>query len=225
MKQTIGIIGLGDLGSQLASRITNAGFPVIAFDIDNTNGFICKGLRRASSQKEVLEASSIIHWAVPSRMISELEEVVPVKRIILHDSVMHNSVKAIALRADRHVFSIVHCLMNDTDRVFIDKENLDTPHMTQHFIALGLSPKLTTVSEHDRLMARSQGILASLITLGIKGELDIASHNGDLTPSASELLAVLTNRAANWTPQTVESILSNPELKQLTDEIGHATRH
>jgi hypothetical protein len=70
------------------------------------------------------------------------------------------------------------------------------------------------------MMARTQGIFALLIKLGIGEELDLRFSAGDLTPSATELRAAVKNREANWTPQTLQSILTNPELKPFVKEIA-----
>lgn len=218
----IGILGLGDLGSQLAVQIKSSGFEVIAFDSDKTKS--ATGIRIAENEKEVLESCSIVHWAIPSKSLDSLRGDPQDVTVVLHDSVMNNSQQALSKRSDSARFVIAHCLMNEAKRVFIAFDGSHSTAIMQHFETIGLNPKLISVKDHDVLMAHSQGILASLIELGLRSELDRASLRGDLTPSADELHRVLMNRELNWTPNTLESILANPALRQIAKDIL-ATAH
>lgn len=217
MKENIGIIGLGSLGSRLSTQIANAGFNVIAFDSDKTKSVA--GVKVVGSQAEVLESCSIVHWAIPSKLLniptSDLQNVI----IVLHDSVMNNSKEALAERRDSEKFAVVHLLMNSAKRVFVASDAPHSQDIMQHLEAVGLNPKLATVREHDALMAHTQGILALLIKLGLKEELNKASLNGDLTPSADELHRTMISPELDWTTNTLNSILANPELKQVVKAI------
>lgn len=218
MNKSIGILGLGDLGSQLATQIASVGFDVVAFDKDKKTIEDPK-IRIAQSEAEVLENCSIVHWAIPSRSLNELSDGLENVTVILHDSVMNNSRLVLNERNDSGSFAIAHCLMNDAKRVFIASDGSHSEDVMQHFESIGLSPKLTTIRDHDVLMAHSQGILASFMELGLRNELDHASRNGDLTPSADELHGVLMNRELNWTQSTLESIMANPELERVAERI------
>jgi hypothetical protein len=50
-------------------------------------------------------------------------------------------------------------------------------------------------------------------------ELKTSMKNGDLTPSGEALLIALTDREAHWTTTTKESILDNPELKNVDNKL------
>lgn len=237
MKPVVGILGLGDLGSRLAVQAIQAGFEVIAFDKDPHKRFTSHlaidpavsfpsenvGIRVIQSAQEVIDGASLIHWAIPSSLLQVLQIDLSDKVIVLHDSVMANSVAALAKRDDADRFAIVHCLINDARRVFVaDGQNSEV--VVDHFAAIGLSPKLTTPQEHDSLMAHSQGMMASLLAMGLRAQLDEASINGDLTPSSEELHKVLINRELNWTPSTLASILANPELQDISEELTQVIR-
>jgi hypothetical protein len=132
---------------------------------------------------------------------------------------MNNSFIALHRRPDKDQFVIAHCLMNDSKRVLVSTEFGDHARAKQHLNNIGLVPKDTTIAEHDKMMARSQGVFALLIELGIKKELDECFTAGNLTPSAIELRLAVTNREANWTKQTIESILENPQLKPFIEDM------
>lgn len=219
MNNPIGILGLGDLGSQLARQITHAGFDVVAFDTNKKTVEDPK-VHIARSGAEVLENCRVVHYAIPSKSLKDLSGNLENETVVLHDSVMSNSQLALSERNDSSHFAIVHCLMNDAKRVFIASDAQNSEAMMRHFESIGWNPKLNTIRSHDALMARSQGILASLVGLGLRDKLDQASQNGDLTPSADELHRVLMNRELKWTPSTLESILANPELKRFVEDIA-----
>lgn len=232
MREKIGIIGLGDLGKRLATQVASSGLDVIAFDkhsielldaelaIDpmlNVGHTERDKVEIASTLDEVVRQSPLIHWAVQSSFLHELPSVLPDDTIvILHDSVMNNSEVAISERSDASKFCIVHCLVNNRRRVFIAGDN---QRAIEHFRAIGLEPKITTVREHDRLLAHSQGLLATLVDIGVRSELERAFAEGDLTPSGEELHALLEHRELNWTASTLSSILKNPELRELKSKI------
>ncbi len=228
MREKIGIIGLGDLGKRLAMQLVGSGLDVVAFDkrpieVTELELAIDPNLIVEQADKdnveivgtagEVLEQSSIVHWAVQSLLLHELPNELPEDTlVILHDSVMNNSEVAVSDRGDTSKFCIVHCLVNSSLRVFIAG---DHQRAMGHFRAIGLKPKTTTAREHDRLIAHSQGLLATLIDMGVRSELEKAFADGDLTPSGEELHALLKHRELNWTASTLSSILANPALRDL----------
>lgn len=228
MKDVIGIVGLGDLGKRLAAQLASHGFEVVAVEhspisslelelavdpnlpVDKHAG---SKVELVANIDDVIQKSRIIHWALPSSLLSELSSELPGDRlVILHDSVMHNSEVALQARNDADQFSIVHCLVNDAKRVVVAN---DDHRAFAHFQDIGLAPQTMTPIDHDRLLAHSQGILASLVNMGVKAELEQAAADGDLTPSGEELYALLKHREIRWTASTMHSILQNPALKEL----------
>lgn len=231
----IGVFGFGDLGRRMVAQLLLTNNKVIVFDpmfniptmelkqaIDpSLDGLGSDHMpTMATSPHDILQKCSLLHWCVPSEALNELPPLPPGCTVVLHDSVMTNSLEAIRLRDEIEQFVLAHCLMNDTKRVFVSTEYGSYEMIQSHFIKIGLSPKPTNIVDHDTLMARTQGVFALLIELGIRKELDAAFDSGDLTPSAIELHAAVINREANWTKQTLQSILSNPELQPFINEMG-----
>lgn len=218
-KQHIGIIGLGDLGGQLAELIAAGGYDVWAYDTDPSKSSTHPNVHIADSMQDVFTECRLVHWAVPSRLLDILDIDPAGAQVVLHDSVMHNSQVAIAERADAERFALTHYLVNEAKRVFVAEGYGASDDVFDHFQSVGLSAKLTSPEAHDSLMAHSQGILATLIALGVREELDAAAADGDLTPSGGELHAVLMNRELRWTPNTLASILENAALKDIAQGI------
>ncbi len=228
---TVGLLGYGDLGRRLAMQALWSGYNVLVYDpmvpadlpsgepLDPnmrkpTAGIIGK-LTVVHCAQAVLDASSVVHWAVSSRHLPSLPEVSADKIVILHDSVMHTSVQAVRKRTDAARFAIAHCLTNPEKRVFV----LDDRHaqtIYEHFESLGLSPKVISAKDHDKLMARTQGPLALLINAGLREYLARQEALGNLTPSGKHQKDALDDRAARWTKETIDSILRNPELPEVT---------
>jgi len=65
--QTVGFIGLGNLGTPMARNIQKAGFPMVVFDVDEgaTRPLLEGGARLAASPGEVAAASEVILSSVP----------------------------------------------------------------------------------------------------------------------------------------------------------------
>ena len=230
----VGIIGLGNLGSSLATQELLSGNRVLAFDIDPSISYLPslavdseqniaaldeQALSMASTA-DILRACGIVHWAVASSHLVNLPPVPKDCTVVLHDSVMNNSSIALKDRPEKGQFVIAHCLMNDVKRVLVSTDFGDYRSVSLHLSDIGLNPKNTTVGEHDNVMARSQGVFALLIELGIRQELDKDFADGNLTPSALELRAAVVNREANWTKQTIDSILGNPKLLPFVKEMA-----
>jgi prephenate dehydrogenase len=232
--ETIGVIGVGDLGKRLVVQLLLSGYQVKTYDpkpykeaqlklaVDPrriTTNLDTKKIIKNTSEN-ILNNCQIVHFAVPSIKLNQLPNVPDNCTVILHDSVMANSVNAYNKRKEKNNFVLAHCLMNDDGRVFVSSEFGKYKEIIKHLEHIGLEPKPTKVATHDSLMARTQGIFALLIGLGIRKELDDAFAKGDLTPSAVELHDAIINRESNWTDETIQSILNNPELKLFVAEIS-----
>ena len=73
--QTVGFIGLGNLGGPMAWNIQRAGFPMVVFDVKEgaTRALLESGARLAGSPGEVAAVSDVIMSSVPGP--AEVEEV------------------------------------------------------------------------------------------------------------------------------------------------------
>ena len=74
--QSIGVIGLGNMGSALAKNLLHAGFSVVAYDIRESaiDALVSEGAQKADSPAQTLEASSVVISMVFGP--SEIESVV-----------------------------------------------------------------------------------------------------------------------------------------------------
>lgn len=229
----IGLIGFGDLGQRMALQLTAAGHDIVIYDkaspkltaekpVDpnlTINGKLSKKMTFVNSAAKVLGATDLIHYAVPVEAVVELPQVSSHQIVILHDSVMALSRRAIKSRKDKSRFAISHCIMNQSRRIFVASDQPNSQAAVEHFRAIGLDPKLIELDQHDKLMARTQAVCAALINVGLGDVLNRASESGDLTPSAEELHALVANREARWTTNTMESLLSNPQLEVFIREL------
>jgi prephenate dehydrogenase len=211
-----GIIGVGDLGSQLKTWLTAVGKTVIAFDTSDSS------LSNVVSQAEIFEQADVVHWCAPLHSISAGLQVRTNQHLILHASVMHESLqtKQVIQTHDTSTnnIDIAHLLMNHAKRVVVAAES-DDPKMCSEILAdCGFNPIVKTVQQHDRMMAVSQAPMAMLHEL-ILNELVELEQNELLTPSGAELLSAIRARAAKWTPATLQSILSNPEINGLISQM------
>jgi hypothetical protein len=138
--------------------------------------------------------------------------------LLLHDSVMYRSREvADRLKAMPHFagsIAVVHCLMNQLETVAVDKESEEINRVVSHLEKFGFRPILISQDSHDTIMAESQAPFAILHKL-LTPKLRIYAKQGVLTPSGEALLRALEDRSAKWTPETFDSILSNPNLPQL----------
>lgn len=236
MLQKIGLIGLGDLGQRLALQLSSAGAEVIistrrakqitynhAVDphlaINTTQ---TSRIKFVASIDEVLRQTNIIHFAAPSTAVKVLPNLSPEHIVVLHDSVMNESLKAISSRADSAQFVIAHCLMNTAARVFVEDSQAHSSEIYQHFTEISLNPKTISLHDHDLFIAQTQGVFALLINIGLTQKLEQAHEQGDLTSSASELYYALRHRESRWTETTLRSVLSNPELTNFIDSLSQS---
>jgi L-threonate 2-dehydrogenase len=76
MGDTLGVIGLGNMGGAIAQNLLTAGFDVVGLDIDEARmtPFLAKGGRAASSPGAVTQEADIVILSLPS--VAALEEVV-----------------------------------------------------------------------------------------------------------------------------------------------------
>jgi hypothetical protein len=206
MQQTVGIIGAsGDLGSQLLARLIERGVAVMPYS------------RKDGSERltQLARACTIIHVCAPVEAIEHLSATDAI--IVLHDSVMNTSRRA-SCNHLQSAAAIVHMLMNDYQTVVVAS---DAPHqdmIAQHFADLGYSTHSATVDEHDYLMARSQAPFA-LLCKTLLPFLYEQADQGLLTPSGQLLADTLRSRELAWTDATIHSILQNPQLSELMNDM------
>lgn len=207
MKQIIGVVGAsGDLGSQLVKLLEDNGHEVMQYS---------RSQPQSPSLDELVARCDIVHMCCP---LSVLENVTIDKAIVvLHDSVMNSSLEA-SKRFVNGKAAIVHILMNKAGVVVVAS---DAPHhdeIVEHIRAIDLNPKSMTVHEHDYLIARSQAPLA-LLCETVLPYLYRQAEKGLLTPSGELLAGTLHSRELAWTRETRDSILRNPELETLINEM------
>lgn len=206
----VGVVGsLGDLGSQLTVRLKEYGFQVIESDLS---------LFSTVPLNEQLRDLNILHICAPLSMLRELAPFLDKSiTVILHDSVMSSS-KHAGVDYLKDSASIVHMLMNSHDTVVLDKDMPDLEYVSRHFKTMKYNVTVMSIKEHDKLMAESQAPLALLVE-SIHQPLKKYRKQGLLTPSGELLAQTLDARSVAWTPETIHSILRNPELKHLIDDM------
>jgi hypothetical protein len=207
--ERIGVIGSsGDLGSQLVDMIRSDGSYVMLSDVADV---------RSYSTSELLGKCGIVHLCAPLHALTDIEPPSNDTLVVLHDSVMN-----ISRNFNNDVLdgrgSIVHMLMNQQNRVIVESGTPHQERLVKHLASIGLSPALMLVQEHDLLMARSQAPLALLHEVLLK-DLTEYAESGMLTPSGLVLMQTLRDRAITWTPTTIQSLLHNPQLQVLLDEM------
>lgn len=137
--------------------------------------------------------------------------------IVLHDSVMATSFSANRAHLDGQA-GVVHMLMNESNTVIVAQ---DMPHsrvLTKHFKQLGCRVVKMTSEDHDILMARTQAPFA-LLCKSLLPFLHQKEQQGLLTPSGTLLAETLRARELAWTEATMSSILRNPQIEQLLEDI------
>jgi hypothetical protein len=114
--------------------------------------------------------------------------------------------------------AVVHMLMNKTNTVVVATDTPRHEVINEHLRSIGLEPRNMTVREHDYLIARSQAPLA-LLCETLLPYLYEQAELGLLTPSGELLASTLHSRELAWTKETRDSILRNPELETLINEM------
>ena len=73
--ETIGFIGLGNMGSRMAGNIQKSGYPLVVYDVreEVTKPFLDKGARLGGSPAEVARLSDVTFTSLPGP--AEVEEV------------------------------------------------------------------------------------------------------------------------------------------------------
>lgn len=205
----VGVVGAqGDLGRQLVTTLKKHDITVIE---------CARRLHNGETIQSTLEKCQIVHICAPLTALDEITQLPDNTIIVLHDSVMSSSRLASQEKLAGKA-AIVHMLMNDQSTVVIAQ---DAPHhdfIASHMQAIGLSPKRALVDEHDLLMAKSQAPLA-LLTQTLLPYLYEQRDAGMLTPSGQLLVETLHSRVLAWTPETIHSILRNPQLEFLIDDM------
>ena len=222
----IGIVGLGDLGTQLAKQMLAANQAIIVFDKNQTRvqQFITSlsaneraRTTLATSTKAITKQASFIHFAIPSQLINfKVFSLGGAEQIfVLHDSVMGNSLPIARQHAPQQQIQIAHWLMNKHNTVLVARDTSPPPELLTHFQKIGLAPQLIAVKKHDDAMAISQGLAAHIISSGVLNQLNKLHQDNLLTPSGQEFRAFLKNRESQWTETTISSLITNPQLQRL----------
>lgn len=203
----VGVIGVaGDLGSQVVSWIRDAGYETMCADTATID---------SPTIEEVLKECQIVHFCIPQSGFQRQFTARKGQMLILHDSVMSTS-KAINTQYFSSKAHVIHMLMNSSRTAVI--EPAPAVDLKKHLQSIGCSPVPMAIDEHDRMMARSQTPLALLVKL-LLDDLRGWHDRKLLTPSGEVLLEALEARAINWTEQTMRSLLSNPQIRPLLDEM------
>ena len=206
---SVGVVGAqGDLGSQLVLLLKKHGVSTIEY---------ARRLHNGETIQSTIDKCYIVHICAPLSALDEITSIPKDTIIVLHDSVMSSSRTANEQKLDGQA-AIVHMLMNDQSTVVIAQ---DAPHqqaIAAHMQSIGLTPKFALIDEHDLLMAKSQAPLA-LLTQTLLPYLYEQRDAGMLTPSGQLLVETLHSRVLAWTPETIHSILRNPQLEFLVDDM------
>ena len=204
MDNKIGVIGAaGDLGVQLTQRLRES------FEFVFIND---PKLKSSTSIEEIFKFSNIIHICAPLDKI-KIPNMIGDQIIVLHDSVMSYS-RSFNNDFIRGKAAIVHMLMNKKGTVIIASDAPHSAKIHEHMAKIGYEPHVMSVEEHDYLMAHSQAPLA-LLCQTLLPYLYEKQNEGLLTASGQLLADTLKSREIVWTPETITSILRNPQLKHL----------
>jgi hypothetical protein len=205
----VGVIGAqGDLGVQLVSMLRNHGTPVVE---------CARRLHNGETIQSTVNKSHIVHVCAPLSVLDEITHIPDGTIIVLHDSVMSSSRQANDDKLDGKA-AVVHMLMNDQSTVVVANDAAHKDAVAAHMQSIGLSPKFAYIDEHDLLMAKSQAPLA-LLTQTLLPYLYEQRDAGMLTPSGQLLVETLHSRSLAWTPETIHSIMRNPQLQFLVDDM------
>jgi prephenate dehydrogenase len=234
--EVVGIVGAGgDLGSRITVQACSVFEDVRIFDTSQTLKTTLIGINPAlktstvqnepqtlKSLDEVLDACSIIHWVAPIESAKAIPRLPKSSMLVLHDSVMANSVEAARkLRSNKAVegqVAVAHCLTNEELTVVIASEVGDTGRLSNHVNELGLRPKLMSTKEHDLVMAHSQAVFAIICKI-YHQELEDYARDGLLTPSGQRLLTAIEDNESHWTSTTFAAIVSNPEIGSVIESM------
>lgn len=207
--EMVGVIGAqGDLGNQLVVCLREAGLSVIECD---------PRLENSKTIQSTIDECKIVHVCAPLAVLSEVKSLPDDTTIVLHDSVMSSS-RTASHKLLSGKAAIIHMLMNDQKMVVVAEDAPHSEDVAQHMKATGMNVTFMFVDQHDRLMSRSQAPFALLCQV-LLPYLYEQRDAGMLTPSGQLLVEALHSRELAWTKGTIHSILGNPQLKELVDEM------
>jgi hypothetical protein len=109
--------------------------------------------------------------------------------------------------------------MNKTRTTIVADEHPLDDRTEKHLNDAGLRLEVLSIDDHDYLMSKSQAPLALLCQV-LLPYLFEQQQRGLLTESGELLAETLRKRQIAWTPQTVNSILNNPRLDDLINEMS-----
>ncbi len=227
--ETIGVVGVGELGSKLELQAKKAGFNVVSFDpfqYKIAKRGINPWLRtsrdeplsvRTETTQGVFDQSALVHWtAHPEHALQA--NITPKDNTVLF---LHSSVMAESIRVAKHLeeyglalgqIAIVHCAMNYQLGVSVASDHGNHEIAMEHIKSLGLNPVLLTSNEHDRIMWDTQGLA---LRISERERQMLAAHDlGILPPSAERVRAVIDTNNTRWTATTKKSLDSNPFNKR-----------
>ncbi len=234
--ETVGIVGsAGDLGSKLFMQGLHTAHNVCGFDVSGLSPQYERAvdplllpldegrLPHAVSLNQLVQNCTVLHWCAPVSALETLEILPAQTLLVLHDSVMQNSVEAAEMLQERSCIlggvAIVHCRMNPERTVVINEASDYRERITKHIKLLGLHSVVLSTVENDTLAAQTQGILA-LLCKTVLPQLKSSHEKGLLPPSGTALYEALTDREARWTSTTLRSLLTNPQLWPLIESMA-----
>lgn len=239
--ETIGVVGAsGSLGGKLTMQACLSFENVYAFDITDGNladtgvdpslsvATITNKPSQAAIIDDVLSNCDVIHWAAPIDTVRTIPWLPKPALLVLHDSVMNNSVEAAHELAKKEEIvgrvAVAHCLMNKEGTVVIARDIGESERLAKHITDLGLNPELMTADEHDNIMAHSQSLWAVICKL-LRPELEKYKDRKLLTPSAERFLAAMLDNESYWTDASYEAIVSNPKLESVAESVHEKVRN
>lgn len=221
--EVTGVVGVGSLGSKVELQALYAGHTVLSSsrDYQDASRALNPYIRNTSVRRhakrgvligQVTRQCGVIHLSARPNVAAQLPCLPQDSLLIFHSSTMTESVEAAAGFMSRKEvlgrIGIVHCLMNRDLTVEVATDFGDTESTMQAFLKLGLSPRKTTVTEHDLLMWETQGWAVQLSEERVR--LEVLNKQGLLTPSTFRILEALRNNDLRWTDDTKRSIWENP---------------
>ena len=127
MATKVGFVGLGTMGTPMATNAVNAGFDVMVYDVDEKavaelTGRAAKGAR---SGQEVGEHAEVVQFAVPDdqQILAAvlgahgvLAGAKPGTTLLIHSTIMPRTVLTIAERAEKKGVHVLDCQMTGANR-------------------------------------------------------------------------------------------------------------
>ncbi len=240
--KTIEVVGAaGSLGGKLGVQVCSRFSKVYTFDIAKTKKIAQTGIdpRLASSTVinrsvpattlgEVLERCDVIHWAAPIDTVRSIPRLPSSSLLVLHDSVMSNSVETARELIKREEIdgkiAIAHCLMYDSRAVAVATDISETDRLIQHITDLGLHPEPMTSDEHDDIMAYEHGYWAVICKI-FRPKLEEYERRRLLTPSAKKFLEAMRDNESHWTGVSYKAIVSNPKLESVARSVHEKVKN